>query len=129
MILKMDDEIRNVLKATILKKLKRRGSKWGRTHTSIDNLTSGVPKHLRGLAKDVAEELIKEGLLLAKPTSYGLEVSLNPKMKAKIGRDHRKVSRSLMILTLCCSLSSSLHAHPCRRLREAQDVEWWQKSL
>jgi len=83
MILKMDDEIRNILKATILKKLKRRG-KWGHAHTSIDNLTSGVPKHLRGLAKDVAEELIKEGLLLAKPTSYGLEVSLNPKIKAKI---------------------------------------------
>jgi len=78
-----DEEFRNVLRATILKKLKRRG-KWGRAHTSFDGLTSGIPKHLRGLAKEVAEELIKEGLLLAKPTSYGLEVSLNPVRKAEI---------------------------------------------
>ncbi len=80
----MDDEgLRNVLKATILKKLKRRG-KWGHAHTSFDKLTSGIPKHLRGLAKEVAKELIKEGLLLTKHTSYGLEVSLNPRRKAEI---------------------------------------------
>jgi hypothetical protein len=30
--------------------------------------------------------LIKEGLLLAKPTSYGLEVSLNPRRKAEIDK-------------------------------------------
>jgi len=41
---------------------------------------------LRGLAKEVAEELIKEGLLLTKPTSYGLEVSLNPRRKDEIDR-------------------------------------------
>ena len=80
-----DDDILKTLKATILKKLKRRG-KWGHAHTSFDKLTSGIPKHLRGLAKDVAEELIKEGLLLAKPTSYGLEVSLNPRRKAEIDK-------------------------------------------
>lgn len=80
-----NEELRNVLKTTILKKLKRRG-KWGHAHTSFDKLTSGIPKHLRGLAKKVAEELIKEGLLLAKSTSYGLEVSLNPRRKAEIDR-------------------------------------------
>jgi hypothetical protein len=71
----------------ILKKraaLTRRRGKWGHAHTSFDKLTSGISKHLRGLAKEVAEELIKEGLLLAKPTSYGLEVSLNPRRKAEI---------------------------------------------
>lgn len=83
MFSRMDEEIRNILKATILKKLKRRG-KWGHAHTSFDRLSSGIPKHLRGLAKEVAEELIKEGLLLVKPTSYGLEVSLNPRKKAEI---------------------------------------------
>lgn len=46
-------------------------------HTSFDNLPKGFPPHLRGEVKDVAEKLIKEGLLLSKPTSYGLEVSLN----------------------------------------------------
>jgi len=80
-----DKDLRNILKATILKKLKRRG-KWGHAHTSLDKLTSGIPKHLRGLAKDVAKELIKEGLLISKPTSYGLEVSLNPRRKAEIDK-------------------------------------------
>ena len=80
-----DKDLRNILKATILKKLKRRG-KWGHAHTSLDKLTSGIPKHLRGLAKDVAKELIKEGLLISKPTSYSLEVSLNPRRKAEIDK-------------------------------------------
>ena len=81
MLTKMnDDELHNILKATILKKLKRR-RKWGHAHTSFD---TGIPKHLRGLAKEVAEELIKKGLLPDKPTSYDLEVSLNPRRKTKI---------------------------------------------
>lgn len=73
------------LRATILKKLKRRG-KWGGAHTSFDVLARGIPKHLRGEAKEVATELIKDGLLLSKPTSYGLEVSLNPKRREEIER-------------------------------------------
>jgi len=82
MLKKMDIDI---LKATILKKLKRRG-KWGGAHTSFDKLTAGIPKHLHGKAKDAARELIKEGLLLSKPTSYGLEVSLNPRRRDEIER-------------------------------------------
>jgi len=46
-------------------------------HTSFDNLPKGFPTHLRGQVKEAAELLLKEGLLLSKPTSYGLEVSLN----------------------------------------------------
>lgn len=46
-------------------------------HTSFENLPKGFPPHLRGEVKEVAEELIREGLFLSKPTSYGLEVSLN----------------------------------------------------
>ena len=58
----------------------------GRAHTSFDVLARGIPKHLRGDAKEVATELIKDGLLLSKSTSYGLEVSLNPKMRGEIER-------------------------------------------
>ena len=79
------NNLENVLKATILKKLKRRG-KWGGAHTSLERLTAGIPKHLRGKAKDAAKELIKEGLLLSKPTSYGLEVSLNSRRRDEIER-------------------------------------------
>ena len=80
-----DEELRNVLRATILKKLKRRG-KWGEAHMSVDKLTSGIPKHLRGLAEEVVEDMIRERVLLTKPTSYDLEVSLNPRKKAEIKR-------------------------------------------
>ncbi len=52
---------------------------WGAKHTSLDELHKGLPQHLRGAAKDVAGALIKEGLLLSHPTSYGLQVSLNPR--------------------------------------------------
>ncbi|HLC74849.1 MAG TPA: hypothetical protein VJH88_03255 [Candidatus Nanoarchaeia archaeon] len=58
--------------------------KWGGSHTSFDNLPKGFPGHLRGDVKKVAEQLIKENILLVKPTSYGREVSLNPASKAEI---------------------------------------------
>lgn len=72
-----------LLKATILKKLKRRG-KWGKAHTSFDKLSAGIPRHLKGEAKEAGYDLIKSGLLFSNPTSYGLEVSLNPKRKDEI---------------------------------------------
>jgi len=74
-----------VLKATILKKLKRRG-KWGGAHTNFDRLTDGIPKHLKGETKNAAKDLIKSGLLFSKPTSYGLEISLNPKKRKEIDK-------------------------------------------
>ena len=74
-----DDEIVR----TLLRKLLYMG-KWGGAHTSFDNLPKGFPKQLRGAVKEAAKELIKRGLLLSKPTSYGLEVSLNVRMKKEI---------------------------------------------
>jgi len=74
-----------ILKAQILKKLRRRDY-WGEKHTAFDELPKGLPKHLRGDAKEAAEEMIKESLLLSKPTSYGEQVSLNPQRKADIDR-------------------------------------------
>lgn len=57
---------------------------WGGKHTSPDNLQKGLPGHLRGAAKEVVADMIKEGLLLSHPTSYGMQVSLNPRMAKKI---------------------------------------------
>lgn len=74
-----------ILKAQILKKLRRRDY-WGEKHTAFDELPKGLPKHLRGDAKEAAEELLKEGLLLSKSTGYGRHVSLNPQRKADIDR-------------------------------------------
>ena len=65
------------LKKIILRKLYRHRIIGGK-HTAIENLTHGLPKHIVGKAKDAVKELIKEGFILQKPTSYGLQVSLNP---------------------------------------------------
>lgn len=65
------------LKVIILRKLLRLRYIGGK-HTDTDNLSKGLPSHLKGDAKKAAEELAKEGLLWTKPTSYGLHVSLNP---------------------------------------------------
>ena len=59
---------------------------WQHKHTSIHNLPKGLPDNLRNtkLIKDVISDLIKENLLLSKPTAYGLEISLNVKKKKEI---------------------------------------------
>lgn len=77
------------LKAGIIHKLMRR-NKWGHSHTSIDNITKGFPSHLGKELKKAAKELIKEGLIIPKPTSYGLEISLNPERGDEIKRINRK---------------------------------------
>ena len=71
------------IKKRILKKLFRLHL-WGAKHTSIDNLHKSFPSHLKGFVKKIVKELIKEELILTKPTSYGLEVSLNPQKKNEI---------------------------------------------
>jgi len=74
-----DEEI----KGKLLHKLTRLG-KFKHGHTSIDNLPKGFPKELRGLVKGQVDSLIKEGVLFVKPTSYGIEVSINTEKKEKI---------------------------------------------
>ena len=71
------------LKKFIIKKLFHHGYIGGR-HTAIENLKKGLPSHCKGDAKNAAKELMKEEILLQKPTSYGLQVSLNPRKKAEI---------------------------------------------
>lgn len=73
----------NNAKKFILRKLINHNV-WGAKHTSLDNLQKGLPGHLRGAAKDIVKDMIKEGLLLSHPTSYGLQISLNPKAAAEI---------------------------------------------
>jgi hypothetical protein len=67
---------RSDIASAVVRKLAYMG-KWGASHTSFDNLPKGFPSHIRGDVKHVAEKLIKQHILLAKPTSYGREVSLN----------------------------------------------------
>lgn len=79
-----DEEV----KVRILLKLSKRG-KWGGAHTSVDNIKKGW--NIRDLGKEglkkvdqITKELIRKGVILSKPTSYGLEVSLNPRFSQEI---------------------------------------------
>ena len=51
----------------------------GKRHTSEDNAVKGFPSHEIKRAKKELKELIKKGYILQKPTTYGVEVSINPR--------------------------------------------------
>ena len=74
----MDEKL--IIKKFIVRKLYRKRV-WLHKHTNIHNLPKGLSNELRVSreVKNAVEELIKEQILLSKPTHYGLEVSLNPK--------------------------------------------------
>ncbi len=74
-----DEEI----KVTILFKLHKRGN-WGGSHTAFDNLKKGfkdedMGKQRAKIVDKLAKELIRQGLIIIKPTHYGLQISLNPR--------------------------------------------------
>lgn len=56
----------------------------GKRHTSEDNAVKGFPMHDVKHAKKELKKLIKKGYILQKPTYYGLEVSINPRMIQEI---------------------------------------------
>ena len=79
-----DDQI----KATILFKLYKRGN-WGASHTAFESLKKGFKDNelgKRGLKRveKMARELVRVGLIIPKPTNYGLQVSLNPRQNETI---------------------------------------------
>ena len=69
----------------ILRKLYRRRVIGGK-HTAIEHLTKGLPRHVAGAAKEIIKELIKQGFIIPKSTSYGLQVSLNPEKIDEISK-------------------------------------------
>lgn len=81
----MDNEL---LRAKLLFALARK-RKWGESHTAYENMFRQFKSEALGKAglknaKNIAEELIKEGFILKKPTHYGLQVSLNPRKSEEI---------------------------------------------
>lgn len=77
--------IEDDIKRFILRKLVRHRM-WMHKHTNIHNLPKGLPDYLRSKkeVKKVIEEMLKQRILLSKPTNYGLEVSLNMEKKKEI---------------------------------------------
>lgn len=77
----------NELKALILHKL-RRGRCWGGKYRPIQKVIRYIPPHLRGKAKDLIDEMIKEGFLESHKRKKC--VSLNIRYKEEIIRFIRK---------------------------------------
>ncbi|MEK6928397.1 MAG: hypothetical protein AABW65_00370 [Nanoarchaeota archaeon] len=69
-------ENEDTIKATILYNLRRKRI-IGAKHTHYNTLRMGFPSHLGKDIKKIADKLIKEGFVMTKPASYGLQVSLN----------------------------------------------------
>lgn len=64
------------IKATILYHLRRKRV-IGNVHTHFDTLKRGFPSHIGKDVEKIAKELVKQNYLITKPSSYGLQVSLN----------------------------------------------------
>jgi hypothetical protein len=58
--------------------------KIGGSHTAIENLPKGLPKHMGHYTDKAIKYLFREKLLVQKSTGYGKHVSLNPKQIPKI---------------------------------------------
>ncbi len=67
---------KEVIKARLLYHLRKKRVLGG-VHTHFDTLKRGFPKHLGKEVEELAKKLVKEQWLITKPTSYGLQVSLN----------------------------------------------------
>ena len=81
------------IKATILYHLRRK-KVIGGVHTHFDTLKRGFPSHIGKDVEKLAKELIKENLILTKPTPYGLQVSLN---KEKVKEVEEFIKKNLGI--------------------------------
>ncbi|HXZ97996.1 MAG TPA: hypothetical protein VED24_01370 [Candidatus Acidoferrum sp.] len=76
------------IKASVLFKLYKRGN-WGGSHTAFENLKKGFKDSELGKGgpkrvEKMVRELMRSGLIMQKPTSYGLQVSLNPRQNEAI---------------------------------------------
>ncbi|MFH1289857.1 MAG: hypothetical protein ABIH92_00440 [Nanoarchaeota archaeon] len=78
------------VKATILYHLRRK-KVIGGVHTHFDTLKRGFPKHLGKDVNKIAKDLVKDGYLITKPTSYGSQVSLNKERLKKIDEFIKKI--------------------------------------
>ena len=72
----MNFEDKDKIKATMLYNLRRKRV-IGNVPTHFDTLKKGFTSHIGKEVDKVAKELIKQSFILTKPTSYGLQVSLN----------------------------------------------------
>ena len=78
-----DEEIQSSVLFQLFRK-----QKWMANHIAYDKIKKWVIDSLKGddgkETDKTLKQLIKEGLIIAKPTNYGLQISLNIELKEKI---------------------------------------------
>ena len=84
----MDNQ--KAIKARLLFSLARK-RKWGESHTAYENIFKSFRSEAFGkeglkFVKKLADELMRDGYIIKKPTHYGLQLYLNPKMSMEIKR-------------------------------------------
>lgn len=73
-----------IIKYYIIKKMARKGY-WGHRLINLSDLIKSVPSHLRGKAKELVEELFKDGFLNRKPGNRGeFRYSLKSELRNKV---------------------------------------------
>ena len=75
--------VATAVEKAILSKMYRHGY-IGEKHTSEDNIPKGLPRHMYGDVKKALRNLIRQGYVIPKTTSYGLQVALNSKRITEI---------------------------------------------
>lgn len=86
----MDISENEKIKATIIYNLRRK-KVIGGVHVPFDTLRRGFPVHFGKEIDKAVKELIKEKLILTKPASYGLQVSLNKEKISEIDEFIKKI--------------------------------------
>ncbi len=66
-----------------------RHRKWGESHTAYEHMFRQFKSEALGKAglknvRNIADELMREGFVIKKPTHYGLQISLNPRKAMEI---------------------------------------------
>jgi len=56
----------------------------GAKHTNENNIPKGFPRSEWGKIREKLKELERKGIFIVKPTHYGKELSLNPRMEEQI---------------------------------------------
>ncbi|MCX6822300.1 MAG: hypothetical protein NTW30_06005 [Candidatus Aenigmarchaeota archaeon] len=77
-----DEEITFTVLDILFKKVK-----WGGAHISYDKIVRWIGNKVKRNGKRVrkiVDKLIKDGVIISKPTHYGKEISLNPKERERI---------------------------------------------
>ena len=92
-LMTLDDEMQSIILHQLFRK-----QKWMANHIAYDKIKKWIVAGLKGRnGKETdknMKQLVKEGLVIPKPTSYGLQISLNIEFREEIMKRIKKFYES-----------------------------------